>query len=463
MRKAVTTLITATLVWLSCSLAMAQDAAPTPDPEAVPDQADSQAARTHFDPNEGFEEDGSITKRPMPPGLSNEERWRYVPEGKLVEGDILDRFFVSTFVIPVFFHQEDLGTGFGLNYSDINFRNTRRRELLNVGATYSTEGQQAYTAFWRRYLHHEEVEDGGVVFEERSFVAVGAGYTRTLSQRFFGFGPDSDEDAESNYSYEFGAASVVWQASFPAAGDPFVYTLGLTGTHRLLGAGKDDDLLQTKTLIPEDFEDARRVDALWVKGGVRYDILDSRRNPYSGLSVGFNADSAPLQTHGEWGVRFKLTSQFVLSVPSFWHDGGREDEENPPTDTIAVGGFVQSTAGSLPFYDLPSLGGRSTLRGYVANRWVDRAAWHVSFEYRFWPIARGIAITDTFRIERLGLALFADIGSVARRVEKFGGAGIKNSGGFSFRMALERTTLFRIDVAFSEEGTQVVVAYGLSF
>ena len=50
--------------------------------------------------------------------------------------------------------------------------------------------------------------------------------------------------------------------------------------------------------------------------------------------------------------------------------------------------------------------GPDTLRGYIANRFTDDASWHAVAEYRFWIIPRGFAVTDTIRIERVGMALF---------------------------------------------------------
>lgn len=415
------------------------------------------------DPTAGINEDGSIPRRPMPPGLNAPERWRYVPEGRLVEGSILDRFMISTFAIPVFFYQEDLGLGMGLNLTDINFLDSRRRQLLNLAATYSTEGQQSYAAFWRWLPRHEEVQGGGVVFEERSLLAVGGGYKVTLTNRFFGFGPESDEDDESNYSDERSGLGVTFSNSFPRGGDPLIYSLAVLGEYRNLGQGHDSDSPSTDDVFPALFDEADGYAILWLKGGLRWDTLDSTANPYRGFALGVDADFAAAQTHGNSGAIFKVWGSGALKVPSPFHDGGSPEEENPPTDTIAVGLFLQTTAGELPFWALPNLGGANTLRGYVARRFTDRVAWHAVVEWRFWPIPRGIKFTDSFRIERLGMALFLEAGSVASRLDTLTLEDLPWSGGVSFRMALERTTLFRVDIGGSPEGAQVTIAYGLSF
>jgi hypothetical protein len=55
---------------------------------------------------------------------------------------------------------------------------------------------------WRHWLHHREAEGGGVFQEERSFLEATGGYNRSLTRRFFGFGPDSEESAETSYRDE---------------------------------------------------------------------------------------------------------------------------------------------------------------------------------------------------------------------------------------------------------------------
>jgi outer membrane protein assembly factor BamA len=153
----------------------------------------------------------------------------------------------------------------------------------------------------------------------------------------------------------------------------------------------------------------------------------------------------------------------VLPVPGLFHDGGTPDEESPPIDTIAIGGFITTSKGDLPFFRRPTLGGRNTLRGYIQNRFTDKSAWHAGVEYRFWFLPRGVAFTPSIRFERLGLALFAEAGSVGDGVGDLFDSRVLSSYGGSFRTALERQAHFRLDVGFSKEDVNVVFAYGYSF
>ena len=153
----------------------------------------------------------------------------------------------------------------------------------------------------------------------------------------------------------------------------------------------------------------------------------------------------------------------AVRVPPLFHQGGDDQEENPPTDTLGLGVAVQASAGDLPFYLQPSLGGSHTLRGYIANRFTDDAAWHAVAEYRFWLVPRGFALTDTIRIERVGLALFGEAGTVADSLDDLPAARIHTSYGIGLRFSLERTALFRADVGFSPEDVNVTVGFGLPF
>jgi outer membrane protein assembly factor BamA len=153
----------------------------------------------------------------------------------------------------------------------------------------------------------------------------------------------------------------------------------------------------------------------------------------------------------------------VFRVPPLFHSGGDPAEENPPTDTLALGFQVDTTVGDLPFYDLPSLGGGSTLRGYIANRFTDNSAWHAAAEYRFWVIPRGFRLTRAIRVERVGLALFGDLGTVAPSLGDLPSASVHASYGVGLRISLERVATFRVDLGFSDEGTNLTVAFGLSF
>ena len=197
--------------------------------------------------------------------------------------------------------------------------------------------------------------------------------------------------------------------------------------------------------------------------GLRYDTRDSQHQPYTGYQVGALFDAPLWQSTGDTGVVATAFGSVSFRLPALFHGGGDDREENPPTDTLALGVALQESAGTVPFYQRPSLGGNNTLRGYIANRFTDNSSWHAVVEYRLWIIPRGFALTDTIRIERLGLALFYEAGTVADSLDALPDARIPTSYGVGLRFSLERTAMFRADVGFSREGPNVTVGFGLPF
>jgi outer membrane protein assembly factor BamA len=419
--------------------------------------------RPLYDPLLGMDEDGRIPKVGLPEDLPEPQRWRYIPEGRIMPGNVFQRRFVTSFASPQIFFQEDVGLGAGIALTDIDFREQRRREFLGAFVTYTTEGQERYRLVWRRWLYHRELPDGGVAVEERSFVAGAGGYQRTLTRRFFGLGPDTKESAESSFTDEVADASFRADLALPGPGGGWIATAGLRGEHHNLARGRASGVPSTEDAYPVLFKDADGLSAIYVTAGLRYDTRDSQHQPYSGWRVGVIADAAAWQSDGSLGAIVTAYGSFVLPMPALFHSGGDAREENPPTDTIALGFQVDTTVGDLPFYDLPSLGGSSTLRGYIANRFTDDSAWHAVAEYRFWVIPRGFRLTRTIRIERVGLALFGELGTVAPSLGDLPEARIHASYGVGLRISLERLAIFRADLGFSDEGTNLTVAFGLSF
>jgi hypothetical protein len=410
----------------------------------------------------GIEHNGRIPKVELPVKLDHPERWRYIPEGRLVEGNILERFLVTSFFSPIVFREADVGTGGGVAITDIDFRNKRRQEFANFVITYTSEGQQTFSANWRRWNNHIELPDGGVIQDERSFTHVHTSYSKSLTSRYFGRGIHSRPVDESSYTHERSVLELRYQFTEPHPADALVIRVGTLLEHNNLARGRVEDALQTQIAYAPEFLAGDDHDLLWLNASIRYDTRDSLHNPYDGFYVGTEARAAVLQSGGEVGAVFTASGGKTFTVPPLLHDGGDDREEHPPTDSLAIGGFVEAASGELPFYTLPNLGGSRTLRGYINNRFTDRTAWHLGAEYRFWTVPRGFQLTKTVRIERLGLALFGEVGSVAPKVGDLLNE-IEHSYGIGFRLSLERTALFRFDLGFSEEDANLSIAYGLTF
>ena len=432
-------------------------------PAAVWAAETEEEAEGQFDPFEGMDADGRIPKVEKTNLVDRPERWRYLPESRIPPGNLLDRFLVSSIVFPIFSFSSDVGASFGAGIADIDFRKQRRREFLGVFASYSTEGQQSYSVSWRRWLKHKEVPSGGVLQEERSFVRVAAGYRNTLTRRFFGIGPATRESEESNYTdetfwFDAGAAS-----SLPAPFGDFVASFSLRGETHWLSDGKASNTPNTKDAFPGLFSDADQTTLGWVNAGFAWDTRDSVRNPYRGSAIGVSVQAALLQADRTVGAIYTIYADKVFPMPPLFHSGGDANEENPPTDSLGVHFRTLLSSGDLPFFNRPTLGGSRIARGYIAGRWRDDALWAAAAEYRFWLIPRGFTVWKNIRVERLGAAIFYEVGGVAKDGVALFDSGVIHSYGFGGRATIERAVLFRVDLGFSDEGMNFAAGFGLSF
>jgi Omp85 superfamily domain len=101
---------------------------------------------------------------------------------------------------------------------------------------------------------------------------------------------------------------------------------------------------------------------------------------------------------------------------------------------------------ATPFYLLPALGGGSTLRGFSSYRFTDRHSLLLQAEWRI--------MANRF----FESAVFYDTGKVAARTSDLDLNHLKNDYGFGVRFHAPFQTVLRVDVARSNQGTQLVFA-----
>jgi hypothetical protein len=107
--------------------------------------------------------------------------------------------------------------------------------------------------------------------------------------------------------------------------------------------------------------------------------------------------------------------------------------------------FSDTSGGNtVPFYLLPSLGGKNTLRGYLDYRFHDRNMQVFNAESR-WGL-----------FTHLDVAVFADAGKVAPDAGGLDLKDLRTSYGAGVRVHTRSATLGRLDLAHSTEGWRVV-------
>jgi hypothetical protein len=103
--------------------------------------------------------------------------------------------------------------------------------------------------------------------------------------------------------------------------------------------------------------------------------------------------------------------------------------------------YSRSTSGTVPFQEMPYLGGPSSMRGYQAGRYRDKFAAYMQAEYRV-PL---VWVTS--------LAVFGSAGNVSPDMGSFSFDGIKYAGGGGIRFRLNKEKFaIRFDYAITGEG-----------
>jgi outer membrane protein assembly factor BamA len=105
----------------------------------------------------------------------------------------------------------------------------------------------------------------------------------------------------------------------------------------------------------------------------------------------------------------------------------------------------------IPFYMQPTLGGSEDLRGYSEYRFRGRNVVVVNAEYRF----------EAF--SGLDLAVFGDAGQVAERPRDLRFSEFKTAYGVGFRFNTAKSVFLRVDLGFSNEGQRLFVKFGHVF
>ncbi len=105
---------------------------------------------------------------------------------------------------------------------------------------------------------------------------------------------------------------------------------------------------------------------------------------------------------------------------------------------------------SVPFWDLPILGGEDYLRGFPVDRFRDNVTLVFTAQYRY-PI-----------FQRLSGSFFVDFGSAAPEWESFKLQDFRTGYGWQLESHLDDNFIFRLQLAHSREGLQVYVATATS-
>ncbi len=299
-----------------------------------------------------------------------------------------------------------------------------------VGARYGVN--TTYSAFARVSDHS--------LFGTPLYGRIDGGYYSDGNERFYPIGNDTDEDERIDYAYREGIAEVNFE--LPLAERISVTAVGGYRHFEVLSA---DDAVPFPSSTP-GFGSAGYLSA---GAGVVVDFSEAgglhAERTYQGTALlaefRYGKETSDL---GFAYQRYAVELRQYLPVPFLAFDRrlalrGRIEQAQAPGANI------------VPFYELSTLGGPATLRGYAYDRFRDRGSLLFTAEYR-WPIF------DIF-----DAAIFYDAGQVFKEYEDIGLDRFHYDAGGGLHVYGGGGVAARLEVAFSPEGPRLIAQVGTTF
>jgi len=293
------------------------------------------------------------------------------------------------------------------------------------------------------YSHHTNREakmryENTALMDGVLYVRSEAYYDVDGSRRFFGLGPESRKSDESGYTSQdstFRAAAGVnffkyWRATFGA---------------RVRRMTTEDNIIPGIPNMATQFPGTPGIDAQNTTAGEFRLLWDNRDLPIT-PSRGSSGEIFVEKTDGVFGSDSDFV-RYGLEGKSFflW--------KNPKYVTVVHGLFEKANGSNIPFYELPSLGGRNSLRGYGEGRFIDRGRLVFNVEHRITlTTMEMMGIKTNFEV-----APFFDVGSVFPDIQDVKSKYFRPVAGGAFRVAVKPNVVGDVEVGFGKEGPAVFV------
>lgn len=278
----------------------------------------------------------------------------------------------------------------------------------------------------------------------RYSIGFSATHFKNATVRFFGLGPTTLESDETNFTapetrlnWRFGVyANEVTQI---AVSQRLRYV-------QPIQRGALPDLPFTGTMFPN----APGVDGAAILGQRISFYYDTRNNLVT------PTDGAAIMAYAEFNYNFHrgadpIYSRYGLEVKKLFASESKRA-------ILVVRGELQATLGSdVPFYEQSSLGGPDNLRGFGANRYIDKQLIAFSVEERIHVLRTRVkGVVADFEI-----APFIDTGQVFDSFLSVSFKDYRITPGIGFRGIIRPNVVGRIDYGYSKEGGAIFA--GLDF
>jgi len=274
---------------------------------------------------------------------------------------------------------------------------------------------------------------------------------RTAADRFFGREDDAAHSAESvRTSNEYRA-----EARFgPRLTEVWDVEGTLRWRHFRVGDSLITDLPQMTALYPQEpgIEGGQAFAAgIRIVGDSRDSLTTPTTGTYAVVYFENVYDVAPQGTHPFWNCGASQTTLWPL-------------DEDRAFVTVLNTALLFSVGGTIPFWELPTLGGANTLRSYNGGRFTNKDSLLVNVEERIRLMKAGL-----FGVSgEVQVAPFLDVGKVYDSADDLVGKGMLHayhySTGVGFRGVVPPSFVGRLDIGFGgREGIGVTIGLDYPF
>jgi hypothetical protein len=279
------------------------------------------------------------------------------------------------------------------------------------------------------------------LFDRHAELTVLGGWRDATQVAFYGIGPDSSSGNRTNFGFQqpFGSALLTYRPTrelfllrggfeasrwnLKSGSGMYTSTDEVYTPATLPGLGTETTYLHTQATVGFD----SRVSSLYTRRGGYYGVTG---HDYKDRDDNFGYRRVEYEAIQHLPI---LRESWVLSLHGLVQTSWRKGDQ------------------TTPFYALPSLGSGSTLRGYSGFRFRDNDSLLMQAEWRI--------MANRF----LESAIFYDTGKVAANKSDLDFNHLKHDVGFGVRFHGPLSTVLRVDVAHSNEGTRLAFATGPSF
>lgn len=317
------------------------------------------------------------------------------------------------------------GNAYGLGY--------RSRGPLARYGTLNVFGASSLSKYWalEARVTFPELADGRVFVE-------GIGSLREYPEEaFYGLGPGSSTENEASFfirTARVGGSAGVRPFRFTQVGGSVDYL------QPHVSRGRDDESIEDVFSPPDVPGLEQRAD--FVRSSI-FAIVDYRKPLNARRGGYYRIERSHYDDRTTGAFSFNRTDVELRQFFGFF--AGRR--------VIAVRGLLSTTdtpgGGDVPFYFMPYLGGKDTLRGYRDYRFRAPHSMLLQAEYRWeiWSALEG--------------ALFYDAGKVANTRSGLSFKDLESAYGFGFRFNTDEAVVMRIDAAFgSRDGKRLHISLG---